>query len=125
MCGYRAPTTHKKGRTVLTEIATQMFKTDIVDPTSDSILTRVVNYGISAMMVLVVILGAWYAFKAWMTNSGGPGAAGKTGGEGGKSAGWSHLRNIAFGIIIIEAILGGVLTLANYGTGILPSLGFG
>ena len=107
---------------MITVIATQLFKTDIVDPTSDSILTRVVNYGISAMMVLVVVLGAWYAFKAWMTNSGGPGAPGK---EGGKSASWSHLRNIAFGIIIIEAILGGVLTLANYGTGILPSLGFG
>ena len=99
---------------MITEIATQLFKTDIVDPTSDSILTRVVNYGISAMMVLVVVLGAWYAFKTWMEDKGA-----------GKSASWSHLRNIAFGIIIIEAILGGVLTLANYGTGILPSLGFG
>ena len=108
---------------MITEIATQLFKTDIVDPTSDSILTRVVNYGISAMMVLVVVLGAWYAFQAWMKASGGPGASKE--GAAGKSASWSHLRNIAFGIIIIEAILGGVLTLANYGTGILPSLGFG
>ena len=99
---------------MITVIATQLFKTDIVDPTSDSILTRVVNYGISAMMVLVVVLGAWYAFKSWMDSSGS-----------GDKTQMTALRNIAFGIIIIEAILGGVLTLANYGTGILPSLGFG
>ena len=99
---------------MITEIATQLFKTDIVDPTSDSILTRVVNYGISAMMVLVVVLGAWYAFKAWMDDKGAGGADQM-----------KKLRDVAFGIIIIEAVLGGVLTLANYGTGILPSLGFG
>ena len=93
---------------------TVTYLADIQDPTSDGILTRIVRFGISGMMVLVVLLGAWYAFKAWMDSSGkGDGASMKS------------LRNIAFGVIVIEAILGGVLYLANYGTGLLSTFGIG
>jgi hypothetical protein len=97
---------------MLTTLATQLFRTDLTDPTSDGILTKAVNFGISALMVLVVVMGAWYAFSAWTS------AKGK-----GDSAGMTALRNVVFGVIVIEAVLGGILLLANYGTNLLPSLG--
>jgi len=98
------------------ERATQTvtYLADIVDPTSDGILTRVVNFGIQAMMVLVIVMGGWYAFKAWMSVSGK-----------GDAGGWKSLRDIVFGVILIEAFLGGILYFANYGTSLLPSLGIG
>ena len=108
------------GRGVL-ELNRQFYKLDIVDPTGDGVLTRIVNFGISALMVLVVFLGAWYAFKEWMGTPDGGGSAGGPGKPA--SAKWSGLRNIVFGVIIIEAILGGILVLANYGTSLLPSVG--
>lgn len=89
---------------------TVTYLADIADPTSDGILTRFVNFGISALMVIVVLLGAWYAFNAWM------GAKGK-----GDSEGLKGLRQVVVGVIVIQAILGGVLILANYGTGLIPS----
>lgn len=99
---------------MLSALTVQLFRTDLVDPTSDGILTRVVNFAIAALMVLVVLLGAWYAFKAWMSSKGK-----------GDTEGMKGMRDIVFGVIIIEAILGGILVFANYGTGLLPSLGFG
>jgi len=102
---------------MLTDMATQLFRTDLVDPTPDGILTRIVNFAIAALMVLVALLGAWKAFNAWM---GGGKDAASTG--GGKTT-MSNLRDVVFGVIVVEAILGGVLILANYGTRILPSLG--
>jgi len=101
---------------MLTTLATQLFRTDLVDPTPDGILTRIVNFAIAALMVLVALLGAWKAFNAWM---GGKEAATTGGGKTTLGA----LREVVFGVIIVEAILGGVLILANYGTRILPSLG--
>jgi len=95
---------------MLIELATQLFRTDLVDPTPDGILTRIVNFAIAALMVIVALLGAWKAFQTWSGDSTGGGAM-------------SSLREVVFGVIIVEAILGGVLILANYGTRILPSLG--
>jgi len=93
-------------------LATQTvtYLADLTDPTSDGILTRVVNFGLSALMVLVALMGGWYAFKAW-TGKGGKGDAG----------GMQELRHVVFGVIVVEAILGGVIVLANYGTGLIPS----
>lgn len=100
---------------MLTTLATQLFRTDLVDPTPDGILTRVVNFAIAALMVLVALLGAWKAFQAWM--------GGKDASTGGGQADMKNLREVVFGVIVVEAILGGILVLANYGSGILPSLG--
>ena len=98
------------------ERATQTvtYLADIVDPTSDGILTRVMTFSIQSMMLLVVLMGGWYALKAWNAS------AGKGDASGSKS-----LRDIAFGVILIEAFLGGILYFANYGTSLLPSLGIG
>jgi len=95
---------------MLTDLATQLFRTDLVDPTPDGILTRIVNFAIAALMVLVALLGAWKAFNVWSGDGTGGGAM-------------KSLREVVFGVIIVEAILGGILILANYGTRILPSLG--
>jgi hypothetical protein len=100
---------------MLTTLATQLFRTDLVDPTPDGILTRVVNFAIAALMVLVALLGAWKAFQAWM--------GGKDASTGGGKTDMANLREVVFGVIVVEAILGGILVLANYGSGILPSLG--
>lgn len=81
---------------------------DIVDPTSDGILTTLVNYGICALMVLVVLVGGWHAFKDW------------TGSKG--EAALKILREHAYGILGIEALLGGILLLANRGADIIPGL---
>jgi hypothetical protein len=114
---------------MLTDLATQLFRMDLVDPTPDGILTRIVNFAIAALMVLVALVGAWKAFQAW---SGAPAAAGGAGGAGGAkapagtgggSAEMKKLRDVVFGVVVVEAILGGILILANYGTRILPSLG--
>jgi hypothetical protein len=100
---------------MLTTLATQLFRTDLVDPTPDGILTRVVNFAIAGLMVLVALIGAWKAFQAWS------GADGKA--TGGDSTAMQSLRQVVFGVVAVEALLGGILVLANYGTGILPSLG--
>ena len=113
---------------MLTALTTQLFRTDLVDPTPDGILTRVVNFAIAGLMVLVALLGAWKAFQAWM---GGPakegaakeGAARGPASTGGGTGEMQKLRQVVFGVIAVEALLGGILVLANYGTGILPSLG--
>lgn len=94
--------------TISTQTVT--YLADIVDPTSDGILNRVVNFGISALMVLVALLGGWYAFKTWMDDGGGKG-----------KESMKNLREVVFGVIVVEAILGGVIILANYGTGLVPS----
>lgn len=93
-------------------LATQTvtYLADLTDPTSDGILTRVVNFGLAALMVLVALMGGWYAFTTW-TKSGGKGDAG----------GMKSLREVVFGVVVVEAILGGVIILANYGTGLIPS----
>lgn len=96
---------------------TVTYLADIADPTSDGILTRFVNFGISALMVVVVLLGAWYAFQEWM----GSHAAGDPRPGAKAPSRWAGMRNVAVGVIVIEAILGGVLVLANYGTGLVPS----
>ena len=95
---------------MLTELATQLFRMDLVDPTPDGILTRVVNFAIAGLMVLVALLGAWKAFNVWSGDASGGGAM-------------KGLRDVVFGVIAVEALLGGILVLANYGTSILPSLG--
>ncbi len=99
---------------MLTDLATQLFRTDLVDPTPDGILTRVVNFTIAALMVLVALIGAWKAFQAWM--------GGKDASTGGGQV-MKNLRDVVFGVIVVEAILGGILVLASYGSGLLPSLG--
>ena len=82
---------------------------DISDPTNDGILTTLVNFIIGGLMVVVAGLGAWYAFSAWRDAKG-------------KKAALTELRDIAFGVVVIEAILGGIVALANYGSGALPFL---
>ena len=104
---------------MLTDLATQLFSTDLVDPTPDGILTRVVNFAIAGLMVLVALLGAWKAFQAWSTTENTTTATGSGGGTKTMQA----LRQVVFGVIAVEALLGGILVLANYGTSILPSLG--
>lgn len=91
-------------------LQTVTYLADIADPTSDGILTRIVNFGIAALMVLVVLMGGWYAFNAWT------GKKGKVDADGLK-----ELRHVVVGVIVVEAVLGGVLVLANYGTGLVPS----
>ena len=39
----------------------------------------------------------------------------------GNAGGMQELRHVVFGVIVVEAILGGVIVLANYGTGLIPS----
>lgn len=94
------------------DLAAQLFKMDIVDPTNDGILIRIIQFGISALMVLVVLLGAWFAFQEWTT------AKGKGDVENIKG-----VRSVVFGVIVIEAVLGGILVIARYGADLLPSLG--
>lgn len=96
----------------MNNIAAQLFKADIVDPTNDGILLRIIQFGISALMLLAVLLGAWFAFQAWTS------ASGK-----GDQKSVVGVRNVVFGVIIIEAVLGGILVLARYGADLLPSLG--
>ena len=100
---------------MLTDLAIQLFRTDLVDPTPDGILTRLVNFAIAGLMVLVALLGAWKAFTVWS------GADGKA--TGGDKGALGSLREVVFGVIAVEALLGGILVLANYGTSILPSMG--
>lgn len=82
---------------------------DITDPTSDGILINLVNLGLSALMVIVALVGGWFAFKAW------------TDGKG-KAASVTEIRNVAFGVLAVEAFLGGVMFIANYGSNIVPGL---
>jgi hypothetical protein len=109
---------------MINALATQLFSTDLVDPTPDGILTRVVNFAIAGLMVLVALLGAWKAFQAWVGPAGAKDAATKAPpATGGSSGELKKMREVVFGVIAVEALLGGILVLANYGTSILPSLG--
>ena len=118
MCGNGHPT-HEKGSSMLTDLAIQLFRTDLVDPTPDGILTRVVNFAIAGLMVLVALLGAWKAFTLWSKTE----TTEEKQGTGGSTEAMKNLRQVVFGVIAVEALLGGILVLANYGTSILPSLG--
>lgn len=80
---------------------------DLADPTSDGMLTKMVNYGLGALMVIVALMGGWFAFKVWVDKKG-------------SKESLTELRTVVFGVIIVEAILGGVILLANYGTGLIP-----
>ena len=86
---------------------TVTYTGDLVDPTSDAILTKVVNYGLGALMVITALLGGWYAFSVWAEKKG-------------KKEAITEIRHVAFGVIVVEAVLGGVIILANYGTGLIP-----
>ena len=108
---------------MLTALATQLFRTDLVDPTPDGILTRVVNFAIAGLMVLVALFGAWKAFQVWMGAPPKEGATKAPPITGGGTGELKNLREVVFGVIAVEALLGGILVLANYGTSILPSLG--
>lgn len=88
---------------------TVTYLADIVDPTSDGILINLVNIGLSALMVIVALVGGWYAFKAWSDAKG-------------KGTAIKEVRDVAFGVLVIEAFLGGVMFIANYGSGIVGSL---
>lgn len=93
---------------------TVTYLADLSDPTSDGILTKVVTFGLSALMVITALLGGWYAFTTW------------TGGKGkGDTGAMASLRQVVFGVIVVEAILGGVIILANYGTSLIPSFAGG
>lgn len=83
---------------------------DLVDPTNDSILTTLANYTISGLMVMVVITGAWHAFKSW------------NGASGHSAELMKILRGHAVGILAIEAFLGSILLIANEGLHIIPGL---
>lgn len=85
------------------------YLADITDPTSDGILINLVNIGLSALMVMVALVGGWYAFKAWSDAKGGANSV-------------KAIRDVAFGVLVIEAFLGGVMFIANYGSGIVDSL---
>ncbi|MFA5707531.1 hypothetical protein [Mycolicibacterium sp.] len=80
---------------------------DLTDPTPDGILSSVVNYALTALMVVVALCGGWFAFKAWADADG-------------KGNAMKDMRSIVYSIIVVEAILGGVIILANYGTSIIP-----
>lgn len=82
---------------------------DLVDPTDDGILSSLTNYVIAGLMVLVALAGSWHAFKDWNGEK-GPAAV-------------KVLRDHAIGVLAIEAFLGGILLIANEGTGIIPGLG--
>lgn len=86
--------------------STVIHLADIQDPTSDGILIKVVNYGLGALMVIVALVGGWYAFQAWT-------------GAKGKKAGLTEMRDVVFGVLVLEAILGGIIIIANYGSTIL------
>ena len=85
------------------------YLADITDPTSDGILITLVNIGLSALMVMVALVGGWYAFKAWSDAKGGASSV-------------KAIRDVAVGVLVIEAFLGGVMFIANYGSGIVDSL---
>ena len=82
---------------------------DITDPTSDGILINLVNIGLSALMVIVALVGGWFAFKAWYEAKG-------------KNTQITAIRDVAFGVLAVEAFLGGVMYIANYGSGLVDSL---
>lgn len=82
---------------------------DLVDPTDDGILTKLANYCIGALMVVVVILVAWHAVKEWK---------GKRGDEALKI-----LREHAYALLGVEAFLGALILIANRGTDLIPGLG--
>jgi hypothetical protein len=91
-----------------TAMSTVAYLADISDPTDDGMLMSLVNWGLAVLMVVVVLLGGWYAFKAWMDKKG-------------KVEAVTEVRNVAFGVLAIEAFLGAVLFLANYGTTIISN----
>lgn len=80
---------------------------DLTDPTSDGMLTKLVNYGLGALMVIVALMGGWFAFKAWIDASG-------------KKESLAAMRGVVFGVIVVQAILGGIILLANYGSSLIP-----
>ncbi|BBY54192.1 hypothetical protein H7J07_06130 [Mycobacterium koreense] len=86
-----------------------IYMAGLQDPTDDGILTTLANYALSGLMVLVVIVGGWHAFKEWNDKKGANGTA--------------VLRDHAISILAIEAFLGGILLIANRGTDIIPGLG--
>lgn len=82
-----------------------IYLADIADPTSDGMLTKIVNYGLGALMVLVALMGGWFAFTAWADKKGSKAAI-------------VEIRHIALGVIVVEAFLGAVILIANYGSGL-------
>lgn len=84
-----------------------IYRADLVDPTSDGILTTLVNFGLAALMVLAVLVGGWQAFNVWMAKKG--------------AAAHMELRTVVFGVLLVEMILGGIMWLANYGTGLIEN----
>ena len=96
-----------------TTLAAQLLKLDItaVDPTGDHIFANITGFVIKVLMVMVALVGAWKAFHAWM------GADPKKNDDS-----LPALRQVVYGVLAVEAILGGVLYLAAYGTSLLPTL---
>ncbi|BBX87880.1 hypothetical protein [Mycolicibacterium aubagnense] len=82
-----------------------IYLADLTDPTSDGMLTKIVNYGLGALMVLVAIFGGWFAFSVWLEKKG-------------KKEAIVEIRHIALGVIVVEAFLGAVIAIANYGSGL-------
>ena len=106
---------------MLTALATQLLKTDItaVDPTGDHIFSNLTGFVIKALMVLVALIGAWKAFNVWL---GGDNDDAKKAATSGDTSVMKGLRQVVYGVLVVEAILGGVLYLAAYGTSLLPNL---
>lgn len=80
----------------------------ISDPTDNGMLIDLVNWGISALMVLVVLIGSWHGFKAWNAAAG-------------KKESLPAIRDVAVGVLAIEAFLGAIMFIANYGSTIVSN----
>ena len=102
-----------------TTLAAQLLKLDItaVDPTGDHIFANITGFVIKVLMVMVALVGAWKAFHVWMGEKEAEVKASR-----GDTGTLSSLRQVVYGVLVVEAILGGVLYLAAYGTSLLPTL---
>lgn len=94
-----------------TSVTAVTYLADLTDPTSDGILIRIVNFGLSGLAVVVALIGGWHAFSVWSASKG-------------KSA-VKELRDVVFGVLAVEAVIGGVTLLANYGSSLIPSFAGG
>ncbi len=89
---------------------TVRYLADIVDPTSDGIFLTLVNVGLGVLAVIVPLLGGWYAFKTWTEAKG-------------KAAAMTGIREVGFGVLVLEGFLGAIALAANYGSNILGIFG--
>lgn len=84
------------------------YLADLSDPTDGGMLIKLINFALAALMVAVVGVGAWRIFKVWAFDE-----AGTKVGKGSQIAG---IRTEVIGILVVEACLGGVMWVANYGS---------